>query len=69
MTNKQALADFIEIGQPAGWSDYWAMQLDWAAFVDGMARDGRITQKQADSWGNPCTPETFDRWQRRHFRR
>jgi hypothetical protein len=42
------------------------MQQDWEAFKDGLCRDGRITQRQADSWGNPCTPETFNRWQKRN---
>ena len=43
-------------------NDYWEMQQAWEAFKDGLARDGEITQKQFDNWGNPCTPETFNKW-------
>lgn len=43
-------------------NDYWEMQQAWEMFKDGLARDGEITQKQFDSWGNPCTPESFNRW-------
>lgn len=43
-------------------NDYWEMQQAWEAFKDGLARDGEITQKQSDNWGNPCTPETFKKW-------
>ena len=38
------------------------MQQAWEAFKDGLTRDGEITQRQSDNWGNPCTPETFERW-------
>lgn len=65
-TFKQGVDDFISCAPSGGWSDYWAMQQDWEAFKDGLCRDGRITQRQADSWGNPCTPETFNRWQKRN---
>ena len=65
-TYKQGLESFIACAPEGGWSDYWAMQQDWEAFKDGLCRDGSITQRQADSWGNPCTPETFDRWQKRN---
>lgn len=43
-------------------NDYWEMQQAWEMFKDSLARDGEITQKQFDSWGNPCTPESFNRW-------
>ena len=65
-TFKQGVDDFISCAPSGGWSDYWAMQQDWEAFKDGLCRDGRITQRQADSWGNPCTPETFNRWKKRN---
>jgi len=65
-TFKQGVDDFISCAPSGGWSDYWAMQQDWEAFKDGLCRDGVITQKQADSWSNPCTPETFARWQKRN---
>lgn len=65
-TFKQGVDSFLAYAPEGGWSDYWAMQQDWEAFKDGLCRDGQITQKQADSWGNPCTPDTFDRWQKRN---
>ena len=67
MTKQQAIKDFVSFALPNGWGDYWAMQVDWSAFIDGLCKDGAITQRQFDRWGNPCTPESFDRWQRRQF--
>lgn len=67
MTFKQAVNDFISCAPDGGWSDYWSMQQDWSFYVDGLCRDGVITRRQAeDIWTNPCTPETFDRWQKRN---
>lgn len=67
MTFKQAVNDFISCAPDGGWSDYWSMQQDWSFYVDGLCRDGVITRRQAeDVWTNPCTPETFDRWQKRN---
>ena len=65
-TFKQGVDDFISCAPSGGWSDYWAMQQDWEFYKDSLCRDGVITQKQADSWSNPCTPETFARWQKRN---
>ena len=65
-TFKQGLDEFIGCAPEGGWSDYWAMQQDWEFYKDSLCRDGVITQKQADSWSNPCTPETFARWQKRN---
>lgn len=65
-TFKQGVDEFIGCAPSGGWSDYWAMQQDWEFYKDSLCRDGRITQRQADSWGNPCTPETFNRWQKRN---
>lgn len=65
-TFKQGVDEFIGCAPEGGWSDYWAMQQDWEFYKDSLCRDGVITQKQADSWSNPCTPDTFDRWQRRN---
>lgn len=65
-TFKQGVDEFIGAAPEGGWSDYWAMQQDWEFYKDSLCRDGVITQKQADSWSNPCTPETFDRWQKRN---
>lgn len=49
-------------GESGRFNDYWEMQQAWEAFKDGLARNGEITQRQSDNWGNPCTPETFARW-------
>lgn len=57
MTKKQALNLFTEIHKP--FNDYWAMQLRWEGFTDFLCADGRVTEKQRSTWGNPCTPETF----------
>lgn len=65
-TVKQGVDEFIGAAPEGGWSDYWAMQQDWEFYKDSLCRDGVITQKQADSWSNPCTPDTFDRWQKRN---
>lgn len=65
-TFKQGVDEFIGCAPEGGWSDYWAMQQDWEFYKDSLCRDGVITQKQADSWSNPCTPDTFDRWQKRN---
>lgn len=65
-TFKQAVDSFIECAPSGGWGDYWEMQQDWAAYIDGLCRDGSITQRQYDNFSNPCTPETFDRWQKRN---
>lgn len=65
-TFKQGVDEFIGCAPEGGWSDYWAMQQDWEFYKDSLCRDGVITQKQADSWSNPCTPDTFARWQRRN---
>lgn len=65
-TFKQGVDEFIGAAPEGGWSDYWAMQQDWEFYTDSLCRDGVITQKQADSWSNPCTPDTFDRWQKRN---
>lgn len=31
----------------------------WNNFIDGLARDGTITEKQADTWGHPKWLETY----------
>lgn len=65
MSKTVAIANFIS--SSCGWGDYWSMQMDWECYKDGLCRDGMITQRQADSWGNPTTPEKFASWNRRHF--
>lgn len=57
MTFKEAVKCFREYNDP--FNDYCAMQLQWECYVDSLCRDGAITIKQSNKWGNPCTPETF----------
>ena len=33
--------------------DYWKAQEAWASFIDGLCKDGKITQKQYDTWQTP----------------
>ena len=33
--------------------DYCTAQEAWAAYVDGLCKDGQITQKQYDTWLTP----------------
>jgi hypothetical protein len=67
MTFKQSVDDFVSLAPEGGWSDYWSMQQDWEFYKDNLCREGTITSRQAhDVWLNPCTPETFDRWQKRN---
>lgn len=63
MTYKKALAVFLCANRP--FSDYWEMQLAWSCYVDGLHRDGMITDRQARTWDNPCTPETFKRFNKK----
>ena len=65
MTFKQAVEWFAREHTPYG--DYWSMQLDWSCFVDYLQRDGQITERQRQNWGNPCTPETFKRFNRKWY--
>lgn len=59
LTFRQAVQDFKAAGQ---WNDYYEMQQDWESYKDGLERDGLISEKTRSTWGNPCTPETFKRW-------
>ena len=34
-------------------SDYWAAHLAWADYVDGLNREGEVTDKQASTWLTP----------------
>lgn len=34
-------------------SDYWVAQLAWADYVDGLNREGEVTDKQASTWSTP----------------
>lgn len=33
--------------------DYWTAQLAWSDYVDGLNRDGQITDKQRGNWATP----------------
>lgn len=33
--------------------DYCKAQLNWSCFIDGLLRDGQITQKQYATWSFP----------------
>ena len=35
--------------------DYWTAQLAWSEYVDGLCKDGQITQKQYNTWETPFT--------------
>ena len=59
LTFRQAVQDFKAAGQ---WNDYYEMQQDWEAYKDGLERDGVISEKTRSTWGNPCTPEGFKKW-------
>jgi len=59
LTFRQAVQDFKAAGQ---WNDYYEMQQDWESYKDGLERDGVISEKTRSTWGNPCTPEAFKRW-------
>ena len=63
MTKPQAVKLFTDYNKP--FHDYWTMQLAWSCFVDGLERDGHISMKQQANWDNPCTPETFKRFNKK----
>ena len=65
MTFKDAVRCFAEQNEPFG--DYWSMQQAWGFYVDILCRQGSITIKQSNNWGNPCTPETFKRWNNKWY--
>lgn len=58
MTQKEAKQEFIESVGPL-WirecraSDKPALQEAWNNFTDRLCKDGRITQRQYDTWLNP----------------
>ena len=63
ITNGLSFRDAVKDFKSAGkWNDYYEMQQDWEAYKDGLERDGVITEKSRSTWGNPCTPESFKRW-------
>lgn len=63
MTKRNAIKDFLSLHFP--FNDYWCMQYAWNCFIDGLCKDKVITQKQFQNWGNPCTPETFKKFNKK----
>lgn len=63
MTFKNAVKLFVKENEP--FSDYWAMQLQWSTWTDLLCKQGTITSRQFHIWGNPCTPETFKRFNKK----
>ncbi len=55
MTYDQAVKDFkrIYLHLYINRVDYWRGQEAWASYVDGLCKDGQITQKQYDTWATP----------------
>lgn len=67
MTKEEALKQFITLRRGRPWGDYWTMQEMWSCYVDGLNKYGVITDRQAQNWGNPTTPEKFEKWTRKYF--
>ncbi len=63
MTKAEAVKYFLESNKP--FHDYWSMQLAWSQFVDDLEMSDAISMKQQANWDNPCTPETFKRFNKK----
>lgn len=66
MKKSDAIKDFISCSE-SGFNGYYEMQQAWIFFTDGLCRDGQITTRQFDTWGNPTTVEKFKAWHKRNF--
>lgn len=55
MTKEQAVREFKESHEDLYIRkvDYWTAQLAWSCYMDNLCRDGWITLKQYETWGNP----------------
>ena len=58
MTKKEAEQEFRscfldEIRREYGKNDKVAIRTGWNDFVDYLQKEGRITERQADTWSNP----------------
>ncbi len=59
LTKAEALRDFREMWddllrrEPRWRGDTIAKREEWNNYVDALQKDGRITQRQADTWDNP----------------
>lgn len=60
MNRNDAIQGFVFDNKP--FTDYWSMQLAWTCHMDWLFSENMITERQRQNWGNPCTPETFERW-------
>ena len=50
---KQFRNQFIDLWERQ--VDYWTAQETWSCWVDGLCKDGQITQRQYDTWRTPFT--------------
>lgn len=66
MKKSEAVKSFVSSSEN-GFNDYYEMQQAWSFFTDGLCRDGQITLKQFENWGNPTTVEKFKSWHKRNF--
>lgn len=55
MTYRQAVREFETTHRSLyiNHADYWTAQLAWACYVDGLHRDGLITDNQVFIWSTP----------------
>lgn len=53
MNYKKAVKEFEEYYLSNGKYDYCTVQLMWTEYVDGLCKEGEITQKQFDNWTCP----------------
>ena len=53
LTKKQALELFQDIKKEVPKNDKPALSFAWCTFVDGLQKDGSISEKQAHNWDNP----------------
>ena len=55
MTKAEALKQFKELYKTMGYrkGDDIAKRTEWNDYTDGLCKDGLITQKQYENWGQP----------------
>lgn len=59
MSFEDAVNDFKSFGP---FNDYWEMQEAWEIYMDGLNKDHVVSYEETSNWDNPCTPETFEEW-------
>ena len=52
-----------------GSKDYAARKMAWNNFVDGLQKEGQITERQADTWAQPRSCYSTKEWARDRTRR